>query len=100
MSKVLVTYFGGQPPANPEQVAAMQEAFGQWLASAGTAVIDPGTPLKPGKQLAKGTPAPKVVIGGYTVLECPSLDAALDVLSTHPFVARGGTLQIDEELHL
>lgn len=100
MSKFLVTYFGGQPPANPEQVAAMQAAFGQWLATAGKAVIDPGTPLKPGKQLAHGTPAPKVAIGGYSVIEAANLDAALEVLRTHPFVARGGTLQVDEELHL
>lgn len=96
MSRFLVTYFGGQPPSNPEQAAAMREAFGHWLETAGTAVVDPGAPLRPGKQLANGTPAPVVAIGGYSVIEAPNLEAATDVLRSHPFIARGGTLQVDE----
>lgn len=96
MSKFLVTYFGGQPPSNPEQAAAMHEAFGHWLETAGKAVVDPGAPLQPGRQLAKGTPAPKVAIGGYSLIEAPDLEAAAEVLRSHPFIARGGTLQVDE----
>ena len=96
MSKFLVTYFGGSTPANPEQMAAVREAFGKWLAEAGSAVTDPGAPLKPGRQLAKGKPEPKVHIGGYTVIEAADLEAAMAVIASHPFVARGGTLQIDE----
>ena len=96
MSKFLVTYFGGGMPADPAQAEAAREAFGQWLAKAGKAVIDPGAPLKPGTQLAGGSPVPKVAIGGYSVIEAADLDSAREVLKSHPFVARGGTLQVDE----
>ncbi|HEX6538407.1 MAG TPA: YciI family protein [Candidatus Dormibacteraeota bacterium] len=97
MTTYLVTYHGGSgPPATPEQAQQMAAAFGQWLASAGDAVKDPGSPLKPATQVAGGTPTERIAIGGYSVIEAPDLDAAVKILQPHPFVARGGTLQVDE----
>jgi hypothetical protein len=74
----------------------IRAAFGAWLAEAGNAVTDPGAPLRPSTQVAKGTPEQRVPIGGYTVIEAEDADAAVAVLRSHPFVARGGTLQVDE----
>jgi hypothetical protein len=97
MSKFLVTYHGGSGmPADPAQMDKIRAAFGAWLAEAGAAVTDPGAPLRPSTQVAKGTPEPRVAIGGYTVVEADDVDAAVAVLRSHPFVARGGTLQVDE----
>jgi hypothetical protein len=83
-------------PADPAQMDRIRAAFGAWLAEAGSAVTDPGAPLRPSTQVAKGTPEPWVAIGGYTVIEAVDADAAVAVLRSHPFVARGGTLQVDE----
>ena len=96
MSKFLVTYFGGSRPANREQAEQMTAAFGQWLAKAGKAVVDPGAPLRPATQVASGHAHPTVEIGGYSVIEAPTLEDAVAILESHPFVARGGTLQVDE----
>jgi hypothetical protein len=97
MSKFLVTYHGGSGmPSDPEQMKRIQQAFGEWLAKAGKAVIDPGAPLRPATQVSSGAPTPQVMIGGYTILEVGSLQEAVAVLESHPFVARGGTLQVDE----
>ena len=96
MSKFLVTYLGGTPPSDPAQAARMRDAFEDWLARSGKAVVDPGAPLRPGTQVAKGTPEPKVPVGGWSVIEAPDIEAAVAVLNSHPFVARGGTLQVDE----
>ncbi|HKC19375.1 MAG TPA: YciI family protein [Candidatus Dormibacteraeota bacterium] len=98
MSKFLVTYFGGSRPSSPEQARQMQEAFGSWLGKAGKAVVDPGAPLSFGTQVAQGHPHPKVELGGYSVIEAPSLEEAVAILKMHPFVARGGTLQVDEAI--
>ncbi len=100
MSKFLVTYHGGSMPADAAQADKVKEAFGQWLASAGSAVVDPGAPLKPATQVANGTPLSRIAIGGYSVIEAEDVDAALAVLRTHPFVARGGTLQVDEAVSI
>jgi hypothetical protein len=71
-------------------------AFGQWLQQAGSAVVDPGAPVHMVKQVASGTPTDAVEIGGYSIIEAPSLEAAESILQTHPFVGRGGTLQVNE----
>jgi hypothetical protein len=76
----------------------IQAAFGQWLAEAGKAVTDPGAPLRPGTQLSNGAATPQVMIGGYTIIEAANLDEAVDILRSHPFVGRGGTLQVDEAM--
>jgi hypothetical protein len=99
MAKFLVTYHGGSGmPADPEAMKKVKEAFGAWLASAGNAVVDPGAPIRTVGQVAKGSPVAQVEIGGYSILQGESLDAVRLVLSSHPFVARGGTLQVSEIL--
>ncbi|HEY8642947.1 MAG TPA: YciI family protein [Candidatus Dormibacteraeota bacterium] len=65
---------------------------------AGKAVIDPGAPLRPGTRVCKGEATPQVMIGGYSVIEATNLDQAREILKEHPFVARGGTLQVDEAM--
>jgi hypothetical protein len=87
-------------PADPAQMEQVEAAFGAWLAEAGSAVTDPGAPLRPSIQVSNGTPEPRVAIGGYTVIEAGDSDAAAAILRSHPFVARGGTLQVDEVVQL
>jgi len=85
-------------PSDPAQMERITSAFGAWLAQAGSAVTDAGAPLRPATQVANGTPLPRVSIGGYSVIEADDVDGAVAVLKSHPFVARGGTLQVDELL--
>lgn len=100
MSKFLVTYFGGSRPTTPEQGEQMKAAFGEWLAKAGKAVVDPGAPLQPATQVTNGAKPHPVEIGGYSVIEASSLEEAVAILKLHPFVARGGTLQVDEAISI
>jgi len=99
MSKFLVTYHGGPPP-DASQMDEIKAAFGAWLQSAGKAVTDPGAPLRNVGQVANGAPEAKVAIGGYSIVEAADTKAALAILKSHPFVARGGTLQVDEVLEI
>ena len=98
MARFLVTYRGGKPPANPEQAAAMAQAFGGWVAKSGKAIVDPGAPIHSVAQVANGTPLPAAEIGGYSIIEADTVEKAVAILKTHPFVARGGTLQLHEPL--
>jgi hypothetical protein len=66
------------------------------LESAGTAVIDPGAPVATVSQVAAGEPADEVSVNGYSIIEAADSDAAIALLQTHPFVGRGGTLQLSE----
>jgi hypothetical protein len=104
MPTYLVTYHGGgAPPPSPEARQKIMAAFGAWVASVGDAMVDPGAPLAASKSVSTaGTvdgPA-EAAIGGYTLLRAPDLDAAAMLVDSHPFVARGGTLQVSEAVEL
>ena len=85
-------------PTDPAQAEQARAAFGEWLAKAGKAVIDPGAPLRPGTQVSNGDTGQRVMIAGYSVIEAASLAEAAEILRSHPFVMRGGTLQLDEAM--
>src|SRR5215469_10192522 len=98
MAKFLVTYHGGGMPHDPELVAQAKAAFQQWLSEQGDAVVDPGDPVNMVAQVSQGTPTSPVEIGGYSIIEAPTKDDAVKLLQNHPFVKRGGTLQLNQAI--
>jgi hypothetical protein len=93
MAKFLITYHG-MPHVDPAQMEQAREAFGTWLQEAGHAVVDPGAPTNAVAHVASGPPV-SVEIGGYSIVEASSAAEVVKLLETHPFVARGGTLQVN-----
>jgi hypothetical protein len=97
MKKYLVTYHNGGPmPSDPKAMEQMKMAFGKWLQESGTSIIDPGAPVMKVKQVSSNNPSAAVEVGGYSIIQAESEDAAERILKTHPFVARGGTLQVNQ----
>ena len=100
MATFLVTYHGGGGmPESAQAREQMLAAFGAWAASVGDAMIDPGTPLGPRKTVTSNgvSDAPAdPTLGGYTLLRADSLDDAVKAVMDHPFVSRGGTLQVSQ----
>src|SRR5262245_30097321 len=77
----------------------MMAAFQAWAASLGEAMIDPGSPLGPRKTVTSdgvSDTAADATLGGYTLIRAESLDDAVDAVKGHPFVGRGGTLQVSQ----
>jgi hypothetical protein len=100
VSRFLVTYHGSGMPDDPELMEKAKAAFGAWVAEAGDALVDPGAPLQMVKQVAAGDAPAPVEIGGYSIVEADSVDAVVALLRTHPYVARGGTLQVNQVLEV
>jgi len=77
----------------------MMAAFGAWVASVGDHMIDPGAPLGPSKSVSSdGVSGGGPGIGGYSLIKADDLDAAVGLVKNHPFVGRGGTLQVSEAM--
>ena len=93
MPKFLVTYHGGAAPT-PESMPAMMAAFEQWYGANQALIVDGGAPVMTVGQVSTGTPEPQAAVGGYSILK-GSEDDVKTALQAHPFVARGGTLQIN-----
>jgi hypothetical protein len=100
MAMFLVTYHGSGMPDDPEMIEQAKAAFGAWLAAAGDAVVDPGAPVFLATQVALDEPSEAVEIGGYSIIRADSPERAAEVLAEHPFVARGGTLQVNQVVDL
>jgi hypothetical protein len=96
MSKYLITYHNGQMPSDPKAMEQVKAAFGKWLQQAGGAVVDPGAPVSTVTQVATNSPSQAVEIGGYSIIEAPNDNEASNILRSHPFIARGGTLQVNK----
>jgi hypothetical protein len=101
MPTFLITYHGAmEMPASQEARDQMMSAFMAWAGTVGDGMVDPGAPLGPSKVVTSaGEEDGKVVdsaIDGYTVIKADSLDAAVAAVRGHPFLSRGGTLQVSE----
>lgn len=88
----------------PEGADAQQQAmadFLAWTERVGAALVDPGAPIGPSKVVSAdavtdgpaGTPP-----AGYSILDAADLSAAADLVRDHPFVGRGGQLQVSQAM--
>jgi hypothetical protein len=100
MPTYLVTYHGGEGmPSTPEARQQVEQAFGAWAATVGDSMIDPGAPLIAFQTVSADSVAegPAVgPVGGYTLLRANDVAAAVKLVQSHPFVQRGGSLQVSE----
>lgn len=74
----------------PEQAQAGMAEWMKWKENPGDAVVDFGMPLTAGKHVESGREAPSTSqIGGYSIIQAESLDAAVALVKDHPhFKAR------------
>jgi hypothetical protein len=97
--KYLVTYHGGGMPTDPAAAERARQAFVQWATGLGVALVDPGAPLANSRTVTGGGVADgqaASAVSGYSIIEAGSLDEAVDLVRSHPFVGRGGALQVSE----
>ena len=99
MPSFLVTYHGGGMPDDEEGRQQAMAAFGAWVGKMGDALTDPGAPLGPSMTVSsdrvrEGDAEGRVA--GYSVIRADDMDAAVDLVRDHPFVSRGGSLQVTE----
>jgi hypothetical protein len=99
MAKFLVTYHGAGAPQSEEEGRQAMAAFMTWADEVGSALVDPGAPLGGSAVVSSAGAANGVAEGpasGYSVIEAEDLAAAAALLRDHPFVGRGGALQVSE----
>ena len=99
MPKFLVTYHGGNMPHDPESMAKARDAFMQWASKTGRALVEPGAPIATTRTISSkgsGDGLAEGPFNGWSVVEAADLNEAAKLLADHPFIGRGGVLQINE----
>lgn len=85
---------------DPAQLNAIMEAWMTWAGRAGKALLDMGAPLGDAAVLgAPGDPGGRGQLGGYSLVEAESLEAAKALFDGHPHLAMpGASIEILEQL--
>jgi len=104
MSKYLFVYHGGENPESKEEVAEVMDAWGQWLGSMGSSVIDGGNPVgisatvqSNGTVIDNGGDNPA---SGYSLVEASDLNEALTKAKGCPVLSAGGTVEVAEAIDM
>src|SRR5215469_4144977 len=102
MAKYIFVYRSGQPfdisKLPKEQVTQLMQAWGEWVGSMGSAVIDKGDPFKAGGKSVRqnGIQKGDEFAAGYSIIEAKNFDEALGLAQSSPIVARGGSVEVYE----
>jgi hypothetical protein len=99
MARYLVTYFAGDMAGDPASVADARRAFTRWAEQVGAALAEVGAPVRSAVMIAAdGVPAPAAgdSFMGWSVLEAADSAAAVRLVQDHPFISRGGRVQLSE----
>jgi len=77
----------------------MMSAFMAWAGGVGDHMVDPGSPLGASRVVTSaGDGEQPSDIGGYTIVTADTLDEAVGLVRSHPFLSRGGTLRVSESV--
>lgn len=103
MKQFVLVYLGGNQPASAAEANAHFEKYFGWLNSLGDTVIIPTIPLKDTHTISSegaieegGSSA----MSGFTVIKAESLQAALDIAKSCPFLEIGGSLEVSEMMQV
>ena len=103
MPQYIFVYLGGEHPSNPEEGQKHFTKYQQWLSSLGDAVLSPAIPFKdthtvhPDGTIEPGTTS---AMSGLSIIKLDSMDAAVKVAQSCPFLEINGTLEISEMIQM
>lgn len=100
MAQFILAYHGGNTDLTPEDIKKGMAAWGAWFGQLGDAIVQPGAPAS----VAKTVSASSVTDGGgsnpitgYSVINAPDMDAAVEMAKGCPVLANGtGTVEVAE----
>ena len=100
MAKYLFVYHGGNNPESEAEVKEVMNAWGEWLGSMGSAVVDGGNPVGMSSTvMADGSVADNGganPASGYSLIEASDFDDAAAKAKACPILASGGSVELAE----
>ncbi len=103
MDSYMIAYYGGNQPASKEEGMAQMEKWKAWVKGLGETIINPGTPLMASKRVtASGIEddTDPNAMKGFAVVKAESMDAAVEIAQSDPFLENGGTIRVSEMMEM
>jgi hypothetical protein len=103
VKQFVLVYLGGNHPTDPVEANQHMDRYMEWLGSLGDSVVVPMIPLKDtttvrstGQVEEGGSSA----MSGFTILKADSLQDAISVAQSCPFLEIGGSLEVSELMQM
>ena len=103
MPGFIISYLGGDQPSSPEEGKEHMARYMEWLASLGDAAISPANPFKdtrtvlPDGSVREGS---TTAMSGFTLVEAESIDEALAMAKSCPFLEVNGSLEVSQVMQM
>jgi hypothetical protein len=101
MPRYILAFRGGMP-TNPDEGQKMMADWNAWMDGIGAALVDKGAGFgksrflsAPDRETKTGDP-----LSGYSVVEAPDFDAALDMARANPIFSLGGSIEVAEMVQM
>ncbi|MGE4611515.1 MAG: hypothetical protein AAED33_09000 [Paracoccaceae bacterium] len=102
MTQYIIVYRGMKNPPSPDQGEGGREKLGEWVANLGDAVVNAGTPCMHSKTVsgdAVQDTGMETAMTGYTIVETDSMDAAIEMAKSCPYLEMGD-LEVCEQMSM
>jgi hypothetical protein len=103
MPQYVIVYIGGDKPSSPEEGKQHFAKYKEWLSSLGASAVSPANPFKntstvnsDGTVTTGGTTS----MSGFTIIEADSMEVALSIAKSCPFLEIGGSLEVSELIQM
>lgn len=99
MPQFCITYLGGDKPSSPEEGQKHFAKYMEWLSSLGDSAVSPANPLKGTNTVNSDgsvSSGGSTTMSGFTIVEVDSMDSAIAIAKSCPFLEVGGSLEVSE----
>jgi len=103
MPQYCITYLGGDKPSSPEEGKQHMSKYMNWLSSLGNSAVSPANPLKDTRTVNSDgsvTSGGITSMSGFTIIETDSMESALSIAKSCPFLEIGGSLEVSELMQM
>ena len=103
MPNFMIAYYGGTQPSSKEEGMAQMEKWQAWVKGLGDSIVNPGTPLPDSKIVtSRGVEedTDPNAMKGFAVVKADSMDAAVAIAQSDPFLENGVTIRVSEMMEM
>ena len=103
MKNFMIAYYGGNQPSSKEEGMAHMQKWKAWVEGLGDKVVNPGTPLPVSKIVTSNSVEDDQdpnSMKGFAVVKTESMDAAITIAQSDPFLAMGGSIRVSEMMEM
>ncbi len=99
----MIAYHGGDRPSSKEEGMAHMGKWKAWVESLGENIVNAGTPLMHSKLVTAGDVQDDTnssAMNGFAVIKADSIEAAVEIAKSDPFLEINGTLRVSQLMEM